>query len=392
MARLSAAEVVQLIASGEDSFAEFKAAGTSPRDVAKELCAFLNAGGGQVLLGVEDDGEVTGLGRWEEESVMNLARTLIDPPTIPTWQIIDIAGAQVGVISVEMGVEKPHAVGGGEGKRYFVRVGSTSREASREELIRLTQASGAVQPDLRPVLGAAETDLDSAALDQRFGELRSVDWANLTPADRRPVLVNAEILYPESHVPTLGGLLCFGQDPAEQVPHASIECAAYPGPSLEGGLVDQARVVGRVEDQVAGAVAFIERNLGVSSKLEGIERIDEPRPSTTILREVVANAVAHRDYSVAGPIQVRVFSDHLQIVSPGSLPNGVTPEGMRVGVSVRRNPFIVQHLVDKRIIDALGRGIVIVVEGALAAGLQEPHIETPPGFVAIELAWRSAVA
>jgi ATP-dependent DNA helicase RecG len=103
-------------------------------------------------------------------------------------------------------------------------------------------------------------------------------------------------------------------------------------------------------------------------------------PSTT-------DAVAHRDYGVTGPVQIRVFPDRLEVVSPGGLPNGVTPEAMRVGVSVHRNPFLVEFLRIRHIIDAYGRGVVLLVEEAARLGLPEPSINAPNGFVEVVVFW-----
>jgi len=327
-------EAATLIANGEDSFTEFKSAGTSTKAVAKELCAFLNTAGGRLFLGVEDDGTTTGLGTWTEEVVMNVGRTLIQPAVTPRWQSLELAGTRVAIVSVDRGTDKPYAVGGGESKNYYVRVGSTSREASREDLVRLTQASGAVQPDLRPVAGASPDDLEGAALAQRFGRRRSFDWATLSPKEREGVLVSAEILHPETRTPTVGGLVCFGRDPSDRLPQAAITCAAFPGDGIDRELIDRADVRGRVEVQVAEAVAFVRRNLRSPSDVVGVERHEEVRPSEESLREVVANAVAHRDYSVGAPVQLRVFRDRLEVISPGPLPNGVTPEAMKIGSPV----------------------------------------------------------
>jgi ATP-dependent DNA helicase RecG len=259
------------------------------------------------------------------------------------------------------------------------------REASREELIRLTQASGAVAGDLRPVLGARLDDLDEDLVAARFAGRRSIDWPNLGDIERRRVLIDAEILHPETDGPTIAGLLCFGRAPQERLPEAAITCVAYRGTNVERELLDRSDVGGRIEQQVEGAVAFIERNLRSASTVEGVRRVEVPRPSTETLREVIANAVAHRHYGVAGPCQVRVFADRLEVQSPGGLPNGVTPGAMRVGVSVRRNPFLVARLAELNIVDAVGRGFVLVVEDSLALGLPEPRVRTPDGFVEVVL-------
>jgi ATP-dependent DNA helicase RecG len=386
---LTPADVAALAAGDEDSFTEFKSSDTSPKTLAKELCAFLNTQGGRVLIGVEDDHTIVGLGAWDEEKVMNVARTLLDPPALPTWQRVALGGVEVGVATVAMGREKPYAVGGGEGKNYYIRAGSTSRESSREELIRLTQASGAVAPDLRPVIGASATDLDAAAVQEPFAGRRTIVWSELSDGARLQLLTRAEILHSETGTPTVGGLLCFGSDPQQRLPHALVRCVAYPTATVTKQILDQADATGRLDDQVRRAADFVQRNLRRGSDIEGLERTERLRPSLESVREVVANAVAHRDYGVTGPVQLRIFPDRLQVVSPGGLPNGVTPEAMRVGVSVHRNPFLVEFLRIRRIIDAYGRGIVLLVEEAARLALPEPSIKAPDGFVEVVVFWEA---
>jgi ATP-dependent DNA helicase RecG len=384
---LTPSDVATLIAAGEDSYTEFKASASANADIAKELVAFLNGDGGRVLIGVEDDGSITGLRGWDEEKLMNIARTLINPPIIPIWQRLVVGTTpDIAVVSVGRGSEKPYSVGGGEGKRYYVRVGSTSREASREELIRLLQASGAVQGDLRPALGATLDDLSREALAERFRGRRSVVWDELSDSERRRILIEAEILHRSTGGPTIAGMLCYGVEPQRQLPGTHVQCVAYPGSSVTRELIDQEQVGGRIDEQVRTAAQFIDRNLARASIVRGLDRVDAPRPTIETLREIVANAVAHRQYGIEAPVHVRVFTDRVVVVSPGGLPNGVTPHAMRVGVSVPRNPFLVQFLVERRLVDALGRGIVLAFEEAIALGLQEPQIETPDGFVEVRLA------
>lgn len=182
---LTSDEFASLLASGEDSFVEFKDPRTTNADLVKELCAFVNADGGRVFLGVDDEGTILGATEWDEEQVMNLARTSIDPPIVPTYQRLQWDTERVIVIVGVDGVtEKPHAVRSGEGRRYYLRVGSTSREASREELIRLTQASGAVAGDLRPALGSAAEDLDMDLIAGRFAGRRTIDFQHLDEQGR----------------------------------------------------------------------------------------------------------------------------------------------------------------------------------------------------------------
>lgn len=389
MGPLARDELAALVASGEDSFVEFKDPRVSNSDLAKELCGFVNSQGGRVLIGVSDDGDIVGADGWTDEKVMNLARTAIDPPVVPSFQRVELDGRHVVVISVDLGAEKPYAVRSGESRRYYVRVGSTTREASREELVRLTQASGAVASDLRPVIGATVADLDESLLRERFAGRRTLDFDALDEAARRQVLVAAEILEGQTGSPTIGGLLCFGRKPQDRLRYAAVTCTAYPGTAPSRELTDRAEAAGRVEQQVQSAADFVERNLRASSDVEGVQRRDAPRHPPESFREAIANAVAHRHYGIAGPIQLRVFVDRVEVVSPGAPPNGVTAASMRVGVSARRNEFIFGRLAELRIVDAVGRGVVLLYEEAARLGLREPEIHIEESWTRVVL-WHAA--
>lgn len=388
---LTREELAAIIAAGEDSFTEFKDHRAANDDVAKELCAFLNAAGGRVLIGIGDGGGITGAGSWDEERVMNIVRTSIEPSVIPTYQrVLWQEDVDVVVVSVDQGVEKPYAwKSGQETRRYFMRVGSTSREATREELIRLTQASGAVASDLRPVPSATQADLDAELLAHRFEGRRSIRWDEMNEEERRRVLIAGDILHGETGNPTIAGLLCYGRSPQERLSYAILTCVAYPGTSVERELLDRAQAGGRVDQQVERATEFIERNIRAASRIEGTRRRERTRPSLESFRELVANAVAHRHYGIAGPSHVRVFSDRVEVSSPGGLPNGVTVEGMRVGISVHRNEFIVQHLESLGIVDAVGRGMVLLFEEAVELGLPEPQIEPTETWTEVTLFLKS---
>lgn len=389
MGPLARDELAALVASGEDSFVEFKDPRVTNSDLAKELCGFVNSQGGRVLIGVSDDGDIIGADDWTDEKVMNLARTVIDPPVVPSFQRVELDDRHVVVVSVDLGAEKPYAVRSGESRRYYVRVGSTTREASREELVRLTQASGAVASDLRPVIGATVADLDESLLRERFAGRRTLDFDALDEAARRQVLVAAEILEGRTGSPTIGGLLCFGRKPQDRLRYAAVNCTAYPGAAPSRELTDRAEAGGRVEQQVQSAADFVERNLRASSDVGGLERRDAPRHPRESFREAIANAVAHRHYGIAGPIQLRVFVDRVEVVSPGAPPNGVTAASMRVGVSARRNEFIFGRLAELRIVDAVGRGVVLLFEEAARLGLREPEIHIEESWTRVVL-WHAA--
>lgn len=216
-------ELATPLAGGEDGFTEFKDARTTTGELAKEMCAFANASGGHILIGVDDEGHPHDASSWDEERVIDVASAAIDPPLIPTCQRLRWSPEQtVVIVGVPEGAQKPYSARARDGCQYCIRAGSTSREASREELIRLTQASGAVASDLRPVLGATLDDLGRDLLAERFAGRPTLDLDALSRDQLVRVLTDAEILHPQTGGPTIAGLLCFGRSPSKRLPYVAL--------------------------------------------------------------------------------------------------------------------------------------------------------------------------
>ena len=166
-------DLIELIRSGEDSTLEFKRDDIPNYDLAKALVAFLNLEGGTVLLGVEDDGRISGTSRERlDEWVAELCRVKIEPPIVPllSWARDAGLGRDVLAIRVTRGPDKPYACVHGGRRTYYIRVSNTSREASREELERMYQASGRLHYGLKPTPGAGLEAFDLRRL--RLPDLR----------------------------------------------------------------------------------------------------------------------------------------------------------------------------------------------------------------------------
>ena len=164
-------ELSELLRNGEDSTLEFKRDNIQNYDLAKELVAFLNLEGGTVLLGVEDDGRISGTTRERlEEWVSEICRVKIEPPVIPlfSWARNAEPAGTILAVRVMLGPDKPYARLHNHRKTYYIRVGDTSREASREELERLFQASGQLHYGLKPISGAGFDAFDLRRLRDYF--------------------------------------------------------------------------------------------------------------------------------------------------------------------------------------------------------------------------------
>ncbi len=391
-------DVLDLIRNGEDSGVEFKRDDVKNHDLAKEIVSLLNVVGGVILLGVEDDGQISGTTRDRlEEWVAEVARKKVEPPVIPflSWAKDVEPGKNVLAIRLAIGPDKPYARVHDDRRTYFVRVGSTCREASREELERLFQASGRVQYGLKPVPGATLADLDLRRL--RDYLIRILGGS--APADEdldgwERLLVSLDLMTPAAGVitPGIDGVLLFGKAPKRFLSQSGIRAICYLGTTpdyatradqdLKGPLVPLGAADGSMVEigLVEQAIDFVRRNTEPTAYLDNGRRIDRTTYPEAVVREAIVNALVHRDYSLWGSdITLAIFSDRLEIHSPGRLPNTVTVEGMKAGLRYARNQNLVNILRDYRYVDFRGMG----VREKIIPGMRA-HNGTEPEFVAEE--------
>ncbi len=346
-------EILARLRAGEDARVEFKElrfgdrSVTSPNteEMAAEMVAFANADGGAVLLGVSDEGSALGIpadrAAAVEQWVINIATNNCEPPIRPFIRRELLPGrdgtdALVLVVEIRRGLHVHRTSGG----RYYLRVGSTRRDLRAAELARLLQQRGrAFVFDEQAIFTATAEDLDQPRLERFFGKTAAIPWPEL--------LRNTRVLAPDEgggERPTVAGLLAFGRAPREHLPSAFVEAAVYRGTRLTSDdLVHADQIDGTVDDQIDDATAFVERFM-LKPARKPVGREDYPQYDVTATHEAVVNAVAHRDYSIAGAkIRLFLFADRLELYSPGSLPNTLTVETMPYRVFTR-NQLLVNFL------------------------------------------------
>lgn len=385
-------ELLEIIANGGNSGVALRRDDLDARALAKELAAFSNLEGGMVLLGAEDDGTITGLMRDDLEGwVMNVCRDRIRPAIVPFFEVFRDVGEKrdIAIVRVTCGYGV-HAFRDDDTDRYPIRVGSRSREASREELVRLFSQRGSVRDELRPVSGATLLSLDRRRLRNYFVDVRRQD----VPADEdgeawQSLLANTGIMTGEGV--TVAGMLLFGTMPNRFLPHAGIDAVAYPGPDRHPDARERAKLRGPMtplpgEDGdivdnglVEQALEFVQRNTHPVVETRGERRLERPAYPRDTLREGIVNALVHRDCQLTGhTIGLAVFSDRLEIVSPGRLPNGMTPDRMRYGTRAVRNQMLkdVMSDYDCRYLEPAGRGIPRIIVWGM-----EEHNGTEPALL-----------
>lgn len=372
-------ELLELIANGENSGLEFKRDDIRPEQLAKEIAAMANFHGGMVLLGVEDDGSVSGLQRADaEEWVMHVIRDKIHPMLLPYYETVKVDGKTVAVLSFPQGISKPYVVRDRGGEKIYIRIGSTSQLATREQQMRLFELGGMLHTEALPV---PRTDISCLDLVRLENYLRDIINDPELPASQEEWAVRLSRMgFLTKAVDTLcctvAGLLLFGYHPRRYLHQAGIRLFVFDGQdkdykaSLDESI--DAPLVGRwiSRDSALELVdpGLIDRIMPLLTPFlaeEGNEVTMELRRNKVwkypleAVREVVVNAVAHRDWTRFVDIEIGVYADRLEVISPGALPNSMTVEKMLAGQRCARNPMIMEVLRDYRYADY--RGIRIKV-------------------------------
>lgn len=373
---LSQQDLIEIISKGEGPYIEFKEEKIKPNDLAGEIVSFANMEGGTIIIGVSDEGIIKGVSIEDiEEKIMNICRNNCIPNIIPIYKEVVIDGSKVVVLTIPKGVNKPYYT---VDNKYYIRVGTTKRIASREELMRLFQASGAVHFDISSVEGTTKKDLNMDLIRDYFLKYNMFDLYEETEEAVDRILVNADILREGVNTKecTVGGLLIFGKKVEDRLPQNGISFAHFRGNDITEELIDKKQIVGNLPDIVEQALVVIKNNIKTPSTIVGAVREEKEIYPAVVLREALVNAVVHRNYSIIGSkIRVLMFSDRIEFHSPGKLPNTVTIDKMKIGVSYSRNPFLVKYMENLRYIDQLGRGIPMIIKNMKNLGAREPELK-----------------
>ena len=361
-------EILQVLAQGEDSKNQFKKDLTNADALAAELVAFSNTQGGKIFVGVDDDGEIVGL---KTEAIQRINQLLsntasqnVRPAINPLTEISTIEGKRILILDVANGNNKPYQDKNGV---IWVKNGADKRRATaREEIQRLFQESGMVHADIIPAGGLSITDLDmpyfTAFFQKRYG--KSLE-SQQVPLDRLITNLNLG----KDGILNITGALLFSNTPEIRLPSYIVKAAAFPGISIATEeYIDSRDITGKLSNIFQQTIGFLLDNTRQVQGEQGINSPGKPEIPRIVLEELVANALVHRDYFISAPVRVFVFSDRIEIISPGHLPNNLTVENIKAGNSNTRNPVLASFAYQILPYRGFGSGIIRALE-------QYPDIE-----------------
>ncbi len=351
-------ELIEILSQGEDSRHQFKADITNVDALATEIVSFSNTAGGRIFIGVNDDGSVRGLSGPDvarlNQLVANAASQTVRPAVNPITENVSHPAGTVMVITVADGVNKPYMDKSGA---IWVKSGSDKRRTtSREEIQHLFQQSGFVHADKTPVAGLGSGDVDmqyfEVFFEQQFGESLADHPQSLPQLLANMNLMNQGQL-------NVAGSLLFAKAPQYLLPAFIVKAVAFVGNEIEDErYIDSRDITGKLTDVFQQTVGFIIANTRADQGEQGFNSQGQPEIPRIVWEELVVNALIHRDYFISAPVRVLVFSNRVEIISPGHLPNNLTIENIKAGNSNMRNPVLASFAAKLLPYRGLGSGVL----------------------------------
>jgi ATP-dependent DNA helicase RecG len=351
--------------------------------LAESLVALANTDGGLIVLGIDVDGRPIGE-VWEEEAELALreAAALCRPPVPTQFQSVELPTGRYIGIQVPRSLEL-HSLADG---RVLVRRRDENRPLTGEEIRTLAASRPTLDFETEAVPGARPGDLDRETLREYLDKREARTGSRVASVSELMHEVGAT---DREGNPTLIGLLLFGRNPQAFLPQSGVVFVKFPGTEPRGedggiGYGRRAELNGPLARIIERAWSIVFDEMRIGATVSGLEREEVLEYPRFAVREALVNAVAHRDYRISGRrIEIRMYADRLEIISPGGLPGYMTLDNL-VDEHFSRNPRLVNGLFQWGYIEELGLGIDQMIEEMLQSGHPPPEFRaTPHSFTVV---------
>ena len=361
-------ELKFLISQGEGYNLEFKESFSDSFSLARDICAFANANGGKILLGITDNREVKGI------EVTNRLKSQIYDLTRnfdPKFEIFLEEVDNFLLIEVPEGLNKPYSVNG----RFFIRYGPNSQQLTRDEIKEFFQKEGLILFDEKPNY-AFDFKIDFA--EDKFKTFLEI-------AKISPVLASNEILDNLSLIKNdylkNAGVLLFSRRVTKFFSNATITGVLYRG-KTKYKILDRKDFDADAYYNFQDASRYLQSKLNTEFIIKSGRREERLELPEDALREALLNAISHRDYFSNANILLEIFSDRVEITNPGGLVKGITKKDLGKK-SLSRNNLLFGLLQRMGLVEKVGSGIVRMKKAMKDYGLKGPHFDITENWFTI---------
>ncbi|SFE96198.1 RNA-binding domain-containing protein [Thermophagus xiamenensis] len=353
-----------LLSQPEGRRIEFKEQLPSKADLCKTVVAFANDAGGELYIGIKDNPRIiTGLDENDllkiEEQIINIIHDGCAPVILPEISFRRYQNKPVIVVKIFKGNNPPYYLKSkGIEKGTYIRIGSSSRLANREIIEELQRQSNNISFDALPIYNKEVKNLKWNDFKNQLKEIIG-EKVNLTHLAKLNLIVNEQ----NRKFPNNALILLSSDDLKTQLfPNAKIECARFKG-TVPGDFIDQKTIDVPLSFQAEEAYRFVLRHISKGSEYEGVFRKDRWEYPVVAIRELIRNAVIHRDYALKGmDIKIAIFDDKIEISSPGKLLPSIDFNDMEAGQSDIRNRTLAPVFKLLGIIEQWGNGLRLIHE------------------------------
>ncbi len=379
-------ELLKLVKDGESLTLEFKSdrGPLSDDELLETIVCLANHSGGYLLIGVEDNGEITGLHKKHQTSAGSLtgfiaSRTV--PPLSVEAELLDISDKKIAVIRISPARQ---VIATSEGKLSIRFLDSHGKPGCRplypHELINWQAERGSLDPSAMPIVGATWADLDPLEFNRvkRMVTENHGDTALLDLSDQ-DMAKALGLVKTENDVitPTLAGLLLVGKETAlgEYIPAHEVAFQVLQNDEVRVNDFHRWPLLRTLEWILeAFQIRNEERELNL-----GMFRIGVPTYDRRGFREAVNNALIHRDYTQLGAVHIQIHNDRIRISNPGEFVQGVNTDNLLVSEPRPRNPRLADAFKRIGLVERVGRGVGIIYAGQLRNGRIPPDYSTSTG-------------
>ena len=366
-------DLKQRVAQGENTTTEFKE--NFDREVIETAVAFANTHGGTILVGVSDRRDISGItvGKETLRDVSNRISQATEPRVIVDVESVDVEEKSVLVVHIAETSIKPVSVRG----RCYKRVGNSNRVMSPQEIAQMHLNATGQSWDQLLVTRAGIDDIEEKKVEwylTRRETTRNV--AKPQDMSQTALLRNIDGLNDED-IPTHAGILFFGKYPQRFFQNAQLRVVKFKGISVTHPVIDRLDCSGALWEMVDAAEEFIRKNIRLLSlrTSRSFQRDDKFEYPLAALREAIINALIHRNYHKHSDVRVFIFDNRVEIISPGTFPEGVSPDAP---VHEPVNPILSRFMYDIGFIERYGSGIRMMKRLSEEWGNREPRYEFHP--------------
>lgn len=352
-------ELKEIVECGETSFVQFKREFSTQKEIAREIIAFANCGGGKIIFGIDDKkGEMIGLTYEEAQrtnnELGNTANEQIKPTIYIQTETVKLKGDLFVICYVPRGKDKPYKSINGE---IWVKQGADKRRVTENnEILSLFQDSGRYKPELSALEGTTLEDLDLNVVEHYFIS----SFGRKTNDFDMPLtkLLQSQKIIDNDNRLTVAGTLFFGRQPQLLLPWFVVKAVAYQGNDIGGSIYKDSRdITGRVPKMFEDTLNFIKANLHYVQNGQNFNKAGVLEIPEVVLEEVMQNALVHLDINSPAAIRVLIFDNRIEIINSGALCEDISIDDIKLGVSKQRNPQMAVFGNRTMIYKGLGSGI-----------------------------------